>query len=88
MITNSPNPEDIGVIAEKQQIEEYIQKVQFGNGSIVKATDITEIERIALERVSQQERATLLQNMRSKNKTAQRRAKKKIADASKRRNRK
>lgn len=88
MITNSPNPDDIGTIAKLELIERHAQKVQFGTGSFVKATDLSEIEKAKLESIPKADRLSVLNGMRSKNKSAKRRANKKIADASRRRNRK
>lgn len=90
MITESPNPEDVGKILKADMAEELIElrkrQNPFGNKPIAEL--LVEKERQALETVAQQERPALLREMRSKNKSAQRRAKKKIANASRRRNRK
>lgn len=48
---------------------------------------ISQLEKKYLEMVMPDERPELLHNLRSKNNTAKRRARKKIADASRRRNR-
>ncbi len=87
-----PIDKDYGKISEltDQQLLEAIQVkknvVQFGGGPI--STMLLDRERQALEHIAQHQRADVLKNMRSKNKSANRRAKKKIADASRRRNRK
>lgn len=72
--------EQVALLEQKKNV------VQFGSGPI--STMLLERERQALEAIPQAQRTAVLKDMRSKNKSANRRAKKKIADASRRRNRK
>lgn len=92
MIIEENHPEQgkiYEVDVEAALLEQMAKKknvVQFGGGPI--STMLLERERQALENIPQAQRTTVLKDMRSKNKSAQRRAKKKIADASRRRNKK
>lgn len=72
--------------AQKQIEERGKNVVRFGTGPI--STVLLDRERQAIEHIAQHQRANVLKDMRSHNKSANRRAKKKIADASRRRNRK
>lgn len=91
-----PRNENFGEIkqfTEEEFLEarEQVQRsgknvVQFGSGPI--STILLDQERQAMEHFAQHERMNILRSMRSHNKSANRRAKKKIADASRRRNRK
>lgn len=97
MIIDDNHP-DQGLIKQFASQEEFIEALKqeqanqdkktfkFGSGPI--STILLEKERQALETIPQAQRAQVLKDMRSKNKSAQRRAKKKIANASRRRNRK